>query len=77
MMHRGYWMFGGGALRILGFLLILVAGYFLIKYFTNNKGQSHIPNREDNALNILRERYAKGEIDEEEYRERLRNLEDD
>jgi len=40
------------------------------KTYNNNQGFSV-----DRSLEILRERYAKGEIDEEEYKRIMRNLE--
>lgn len=74
-MHGGYGMIGYGIFRILIFIVAIFIVYMLIKRFSNNRGyQSYPSNRDSNPVNILKERYAKGEINEEEYRKRLRIL---
>lgn len=75
-MHRGYGLFGSGIFRLISFIIIIAIAYFIIKQFINNKDRSHSFNGESNAITILKERYAKGEIDEEEYKKRLRILND-
>lgn len=65
MMYRGYGMFGWGG--ILGLIIVVIAVYFLIKYISDNKNVSATVIKKDNTIDILNERYAKGEIDEEEY----------
>lgn len=74
MMYRGFGMFGGGGL--LGLILIAIILYFLIKYLNDNKNASDSFRKKDNAIDILNERYAKGEIDEEEYNRRKKILKD-
>lgn len=59
MMHGGYGMFGGGGL--LGLIIIGIVAYFLIKYFDENKNNSNTFSRKANAIDLLNERYAKGE----------------
>lgn len=60
---------GGGMFIMMGFgLLILIALIFLT--FKLMKGNSPFSLSSNSALNILNERYAKGEIDEEEYTKR-------
>lgn len=58
-------------------ILILVAGaIFLFKYFgKTSKRDKRFPFLSSNALDILRERYARGEIDKEEFELRKRDLE--
>lgn len=58
---------GGGFFMMIPMLLILlITVYFIHKAFNNNKNNStHIFSSK--AMNILNERFAKGEISEEEY----------
>lgn len=67
-MHRGYGIFRFGG--ILSLILIIVIGYFIIRYLSNNKNSSSTFKNKNSALEILNERYARGEIDEEEYNRR-------
>jgi putative membrane protein len=54
-------------------MLLLMAGCGLVMYFMMRRQRSEW--RNDIALHILRERYARGEIDKAEYEERRRGLE--
>lgn len=76
MMHGRYTMFGGG--RILGgivtIILFILVIYFLIRLFNQDKSNSNTLSTKNNAIQILNERYARGEIDEEEYKNKLNNL---
>lgn len=74
MMHRGYGMFGFGGLVSL--IIIIIIGYLLIRYLRENKNSSTTFSNESRALDILNERYAKGEIDEDEYNRRKKILKD-
>jgi putative membrane protein len=74
MMHGGYGMFGGGG--ILGIILIAIIAFFAIKYFNENNNNSNTFSQKNNALDVLNERYAKGEIDEEEYNRKKKILKD-
>lgn len=74
MMHRGFGMFRGGGL--VGIIIIAIALYFLIKYLNENKKGSSGFNQNRSAMDILNERYAKGEIDDEEYDKRKKMLKD-
>ena len=72
----GNHMFGGGEHHMFMFghgifmLLVLVAIAALVYYFCRkNCGKNN-----NNAINILRERYANGEISTDEYRERFDEL---
>ena len=68
----GYRMmrYGGGWIMMIGILLIIVVAVFaLIRYFPSTR-QTDIKSSQSNAINILDERYAKGEITDEEYRKK-------
>lgn len=71
MMRGGYGMLGGwGIFRI---LIIAIGIYFVIKYLNKNNNGSDMFRRKDTAIDILNERYVKGEIDEEEYK-KVKNM---
>lgn len=81
MGHLGWgWIFW-----LLLFIGVLVLVFVLVKALTGGSGQSggHTPPpapaelRSRRAKEILEERYARGEIGTEEYRERLATLEED
>jgi putative membrane protein len=61
----------GHALGILVFIAIIVGIVFLVRYLVR---QSRRAGSEDSALEILKRRYAKGEISKEEYAEKRRDL---
>lgn len=74
MMNGGYGMFGGGG--ILGIILIAIVAFFAIKYFNENKNDSNVFTNKNDALDVLDQRYARGEIDEEEYNRKKKILKD-
>lgn len=60
MMRGGYGMLGGwGIFRI---LIIAIGIYFVIKYLNKNNNGSDMFRRKDTAIDILNERYVKGEF---------------
>ena len=65
-MHN--WMFGGMWMFPLGVLIIIVILIYL--FARKNDGNVSLP-KEESALEILKKRYAKGEITKEEF-ERLK-----
>ncbi len=71
MWNMGYGFAGFGWLFMLIWwavpILIIVV---LVRWISGNNGSD----RHSSALKILRERYAKGEIDEKEFKEKKRNL---
>lgn len=65
-MGRGWWwVMGAGWLLFLAFLGVL--GYLLVRHATGARGSAPPTGRADE---ILDERLARGEIDEDEYRRR-------
>jgi len=61
------------------FWLVVLAGLVWLAWRAWGRGQPGGPpgpwTREDDALEILKRRYARGEISKEEYEERRRDLE--
>ena len=71
MMNGAGWMgFGGGFMWIF-WILLIVAVVLLIKAFV---GPGRNESRPTDALEILRQRYARGEIDEDEFERRKQKL---
>lgn len=54
-------------------VVIIIAAKMFKKYFVR---MGYPKSREDNAMSILRERYAKGEIDAEEFKRKKADLEE-
>ena len=75
-MHPGWWMWGAGGvvmmLMMLVFWGLVIAGVVLGIRWLVRQGREEQPDR---ALAILRERYARGEINKEEFDARRRDLE--
>jgi putative membrane protein len=58
--------FGGGMMWIF-WILILIALVWFVVFATRQTGDSQ--KRENSALEILKERYARGEIDRDEFKQ--------
>jgi len=79
-MHRfgprrsGAWMLVRGVFALL--LLLLLVGLLLLiwRLLSARRFWDRLGHRQDSSAEILRERYARGEIDEDEYRKRLATL---
>ncbi len=76
----GMWGFGGMIMMIFFWAIIIIGAILIIRYFTTGHGGIAAPgggviSRERDPLEILKERYAKGEIDTQEFEERKRILE--
>lgn len=71
MMYDGQHWFGGGFMWIF-WIFLVVAIFWGIKEIlsTSNKPES----KQSSALDILKERYARGEIDHEEFERRKQDL---
>ena len=78
MMHDGGWAFAGGWMWIF-WLIALVAVIALLVWFVRaasgrSAGNSGPPGASQSPEAILKERYARGEIDEAEYQRRKEQL---
>jgi putative membrane protein len=77
--HEGWYFFGGGFMGLIW--LLIIAGVILFVVFAvrgrnqGSVGQSGFNKDLEDPLAILKQRYARGEIDEEEYRRRKHELE--
>ena len=73
--NGGWWGFGMMLASLLFLALIVVGIVFVVRSSSEGGGTAHRPER-SSALDILDERFARGEIDQQEYEERRRNLSD-
>lgn len=71
-MYEGHW-FGGGFMWLFWILVVLALFWGLKAAFSGGGGSSS-PDASRSALDILKERYARGEIDQEEFKQRKRDL---
>lgn len=70
-MHHSW---SGMGFNMLLWLLIIIGVFVVVVYAVIRRPNSE-GDRPDHALQILRERYARGEIDEQEFEVRKRELE--
>jgi len=79
--YGGYGGYGYGWTSMLGMIipLIIVIGIVFLVIYVFRRNVLHNNNgpfvHSNSAMDILRERYARGEIDTEEYQNRKRDLE--
>ena len=73
MMWGNHWMYGG--FMIFFWILVIVGLVFLIKWIVD-QGKSDRIKPKESALEILKKRYAKGEISKEEFKEKKKEIED-
>ena len=68
MMEYGY---GGGFMWLIVLVLVCVGIYFLLKVYKSKGSDGSII---ETPLDILKKRYAKGEIDKEEFERKINDL---
>lgn len=77
-MMDGFGMTGGFGFgwifMMLWWVLILVGIAALVKWMVASSGAGSRTGSDSKALDILKERYARGEIDEQEFQKRKRDL---
>lgn len=77
-MMDGYGMGGGfgfgGGFMILWWIVIIAVVVMVVKWLVSSNGAAGRSDRENTAMEILKERYARGEIDEQEFQKRKREL---
>lgn len=71
--HDETMWFGGGYMWLFWIILILLIA-LVIKLVVGNNPSSSRSSEEESPLSILKKRYARGEIDEEEFERRSREL---
>jgi len=71
MMWGGGFGMGGGLMMLVFWGIIIFLIVIAVRWFTVGKPES----REPDALDILKQRFARGEIDEEEFQKRKNTLE--
>lgn len=70
-MNGWNWGMGFGWIFGIGILVFII---WFVVYLANQNNRKHSQSEEKSALNILNQRYAKGEISKEEYEEIKRDI---
>lgn len=74
MMHGGYWGFGW-IFTLIFWVIIIMAIVWAVKHLVAGGGPHGLHmSGEDPAMQILKERYAKGEIGKEEFEAKKKDL---
>ncbi|MBI3989420.1 MAG: SHOCT domain-containing protein [candidate division NC10 bacterium] len=68
----GDWL--GWLVTLLVIVLLVAATVYLVLRILEQRGTARTPSVGDRALEILKERYARGEIDRKEFEEKKRDL---
>jgi len=74
MMGNESHLFYGGGFMWIFWILIIIGVVFLIQMMTKNKSRTS-SHENESPLEILKKRYARGEMEEEEYERRRKELE--
>lgn len=73
MWNDGYFFHGGGFMWLF-WVLLIIAIVFIFQNITKGRSSRSSSSASDSPLEILKKRYARGEIDEEEYERRKNEL---
>lgn len=68
------WGFGGGLMMILFWAAVILFIVWVVREISGRNEGKDKQNRGRSALEILQERYAKGEIDKQEFEEKKKDL---
>lgn len=71
--HMFGWGLGGGVMMILFWVALIIFIVWIAKE-VNSRNQSNTTHSKS-AIDVLKERYAKGEVDKKEFEEKKRDLE--
>ena len=74
--HMNDYSWGGMGVGMLVFWVVFIAGIALLARVACGPRTEPPRSREQSALDILNERYARGEIDREEYEQKKHDLEE-
>lgn len=74
-MYDGHWFGFGGGIMWLVWILIIVAVIWVIRSAASSGNSKPPPTSRESALEILKTRYARGEISAEEYQRMRREIE--
>jgi putative membrane protein len=77
MMGSIMWGYSGGIFMLLFWILIIVALVALIRWLIGGQrtGSGSAPGPSESALDILKKRYARGEISKEQFESMKRHIE--
>ncbi len=76
MWNGGLWMFVGPLMMIVFIAAIVAAVVLMIRWLGGSHGAAPLPSPGRAPLDILKERFARGEINKEEFEERRRVLDE-
>jgi putative membrane protein len=71
-----WWMIGwmGSILMVVFWVLVIVAIVYFIRWLVSSPRRSLGPQAQDSAMEILRNRYARGDISKEEFEQKKKDL---